>query len=197
MKDYAFAFFEERENALDAMNNLNGYEIGGACMEITLAKPLMDKKKRDEMLRKREMRTQALIGQKTGNFGPQNGRNMRGGFRDQGPRWGPPGPYGGGYDYYGGGCDYQGGYGDPYYGEEYGYYDYSPAPRGSRGGASSGYRGGMPPSQSRGAPFGRGGPMMGPGYGRPMPMMGGFGMKGGRGMPPRGSHRGAGDYGFR
>ena len=70
---------------------------------------------------------------------------MRGGFRDQGPRWGGPGPYGGGYDYYGGGCDYQGGYGDPYYGEEYGYYDYSPAPRGSRG--SSGYRGGMPPSQ--------------------------------------------------
>jgi len=186
MKDYAFAFFEEREHAVNAMNALNNYEIGGANMDITLAKPLMDKKKRDDMLRKREIRTQALIGQKTGNYGGMRG--MRGGYmRDAGPgNYGPPPAYG--YDGYGygGRADYMGGYcSDPYY-DDYGYYE------GPRGGNRGGYGRGMPPPAGRG--YGRGGPMMPPYRGLHM-----FGMKGGRGMAQRGggNHRAGGDYGFR
>ena len=56
IKDYAFVHFEEREQAVEAMRALDGQEWGGAKMEISLAKPPSDKKKKEDMLRKREQR---------------------------------------------------------------------------------------------------------------------------------------------
>lgn len=38
------------------MNELNGIEIGGSRIEISLAKPPSDKKKKEEILRARERR---------------------------------------------------------------------------------------------------------------------------------------------
>merc|ERR1719318_1625603 len=56
IKDYAFVHFEERSQAVEAMNALGGEEMQGARLEISLAKPPSDKKKKEEMLRKREQR---------------------------------------------------------------------------------------------------------------------------------------------
>ena len=56
IKDYAFVHFEERDQAVDAMRALDCQEWGGAKMEISLAKPPSDKKKKEDMLRKREQR---------------------------------------------------------------------------------------------------------------------------------------------
>jgi len=56
IKDYAFIHFEDRDQAIFAMNQLNGSELGGAGLEISLAKPPSDKKKKEEMLRRREHR---------------------------------------------------------------------------------------------------------------------------------------------
>ena len=56
IKDYAFVHFEERKQAIDAMKELNGTDLCGANLEISLAKPPSDKKKKEEMLRKREAR---------------------------------------------------------------------------------------------------------------------------------------------
>lgn len=56
IKDYAFVHFEERDNAVEAMQKLNGSDLGGAALEISLAKPPSDKKKKEDMLRKREHR---------------------------------------------------------------------------------------------------------------------------------------------
>ncbi|KAG8232996.1 hypothetical protein J437_LFUL013660 [Ladona fulva] len=61
MKDYAFIHFEEREDALKAMKELNGIELGGSNIEITLAKPPFDKKKKEGMLRAREKRTMRML----------------------------------------------------------------------------------------------------------------------------------------
>ncbi len=56
IKDYAFVHFEERKQAVAAMDQLNQKEFCGADLEISLAKPPSDKKKKEEMLRKREQR---------------------------------------------------------------------------------------------------------------------------------------------
>ena len=56
IKDYAFVHFEERDQAVEAMRALDCQEWGGAKMEISLAKPPSDKKKKEDMLRKREQR---------------------------------------------------------------------------------------------------------------------------------------------
>ncbi|QQP31549.1 Heterogeneous nuclear ribonucleoprotein Rlike, partial [Caligus rogercresseyi] len=56
IKDYGFVHFEERQHALNAMEDLSGKVLGGAKIEISLAKPPFDKKKKEEMLRKREQR---------------------------------------------------------------------------------------------------------------------------------------------
>lgn len=56
IKDYAFVHFEERDHAVEAMQKLNGSQLGGAGLEISLAKPPSDKKKKEDMLRKREHR---------------------------------------------------------------------------------------------------------------------------------------------
>ncbi len=56
IKDYAFVHFEERKQAVTAMDALNRTELCGSDLEISLAKPPSDKKKKEEMLRKREQR---------------------------------------------------------------------------------------------------------------------------------------------
>ncbi|CAM4747423.1 unnamed protein product [Rotaria magnacalcarata] len=40
LKDYAFVHFKERDDALHAMNLMNGREIDGSIVEVTLAKPV-------------------------------------------------------------------------------------------------------------------------------------------------------------
>uniref|UniRef100_A0A8C3KT75 RNA-binding protein 47 n=1 Tax=Calidris pygmaea TaxID=425635 RepID=A0A8C3KT75_9CHAR len=40
IRDYAFVHFSTREDAIHAMNNLNGVELEGSCLEVTLAKPV-------------------------------------------------------------------------------------------------------------------------------------------------------------
>ncbi|CAF0745689.1 unnamed protein product [Adineta steineri] len=40
LKDYAFVHFKERDDALHAMNLMNGREIDGSLVEVTLAKPV-------------------------------------------------------------------------------------------------------------------------------------------------------------
>lgn len=88
IKDYAFIHFEDRDNAvkvknilnciwfnkqsllkisfkymcfLKAMNELNGKEMGGSHIEVSLAKPPSDKKKKEEMLRARERRMMQML----------------------------------------------------------------------------------------------------------------------------------------
>lgn len=132
LKDYAFVHFEEREHAVNAMNELNGKEVSGVPIEISLAKPPSDKKKKEEMLRAREKRMMAML-QARGQLPPQgiaSGRGMRGGNSRGAPPLVGPGDYDYDYDYYGYG-DYRGGYNDYYddfYGYEDYYYDYPPAP---------------------------------------------------------------------
>merc|ERR1712025_502323 len=49
------------DKAVDAMNALNHNDLLGADLEISLAKPPSDKKKKQEMLRKREQRMMRAI----------------------------------------------------------------------------------------------------------------------------------------
>lgn len=64
IKDYAFIHFEDRQQALEAMENLNGKEFGGSGLEISLAKPPSDRRKKEEMLRNREKRMVIMMQQK-------------------------------------------------------------------------------------------------------------------------------------
>ncbi|CAG0879199.1 unnamed protein product [Darwinula stevensoni] len=204
IKDYAFIHFSDREDAIKAMEELQGKDLGGAPIEISLAKPPSDKRKKEEVLRKREVRMMQMMSSRGGLLIPPGG--MRGGrgslLRNPLGR----GDYDYDYDYYGY-CDYRGGYSDPYYDDFYrydDYYDYPPPPapmppppppsalprgrglpppmgRGGRGGTMGGGRG-----------MGGGGPMGGPGAPPPppSPTMRGRGHM--RGQAPRGSPRGRG-----
>ncbi|XP_056891344.1 RNA-binding protein 47 isoform X1 [Takifugu flavidus] len=40
IRDYAFVHFNSRDDAVLAMNHLNGTEVEGSCIEVTLAKPV-------------------------------------------------------------------------------------------------------------------------------------------------------------
>ncbi|XP_042236500.1 heterogeneous nuclear ribonucleoprotein Q-like isoform X6 [Homarus americanus] len=179
IKDYAFVHFEERDEAVKAMDALQGKDLGGANMEISLAKPPSDKKKKEEVLRNREKRLMQMLAQRgiaetdphTGQRMPVPPAMLRGGRG--GGRGGGRSDYDYDYDYYGYG-DYQGGYSDPYYDDYYRYedyyYDYSPYPMG-RG-------------RTKSVPAGRGYGMANRGRGAvPSP-------RGGRGMVPRGGAMG-------
>ncbi|GBP77683.1 Heterogeneous nuclear ribonucleoprotein Q [Eumeta japonica] len=61
IKDYAFVHFEDRECAIKAMQELDGKELGGARLEVSLAKPPSDKKKKEEILRARERRMMQML----------------------------------------------------------------------------------------------------------------------------------------
>ncbi|XP_023241425.1 heterogeneous nuclear ribonucleoprotein Q [Centruroides vittatus] len=146
IKDYAFVHFEERDHAVKAMDDLNGKEIGGSIIEVSLAKPPSDKKKKEEILRNRERRMMQTMQQRAAMMGmpPPSPRG-------RGSRMPPPlmrsYDYDYDYDYYGYG-DYQGGYADPYYEDYYGHYDdyydydYAPAPRAPTRGTPERGRGG-------------------------------------------------------
>ena len=56
IKDYAFIHFKERDDAVRAMEALNGCNLYGSTLDVALSKPPGDKKKKEEMLRARERR---------------------------------------------------------------------------------------------------------------------------------------------
>ncbi|XP_043231757.1 heterogeneous nuclear ribonucleoprotein Q-like isoform X1 [Amphibalanus amphitrite] len=176
IKDYAFIHFEERENALKAMENLNQTELCGSTIDVSLAKPPSDKKKKEEMLRAREKRMMDMMAQRgfpmfppSMGMGHHRGGYMRGGMGGGRGAMGR-GDYDVGYDRdyeaYGYG-EYQGGYSDPYYDDYYDErsYGYQPSyvsarARGrpsmagrSRGGMGARGRAAGPP---RGTPTARG-----------------------------------------
>ncbi|XP_050025884.1 heterogeneous nuclear ribonucleoprotein Q isoform X1 [Dermacentor andersoni] len=195
IKDYAFVHFEERDHAVHAMEQLQGKDLCGAPMEVSLAKPPSDKKKKEEVLRNRERRMMQMMQQRIVDVSdyrmmgcmppPPPLRGPRGGGGGRGPPVGPR-SYDYDYDYYGY-SDYRGGYADPYYEDYYGryddYYDYGypaaapprgrPAPERARGGQRGVTRGGRGRGRAPRARAGRGaGPVS----------------RGGRGgAPPRGS----------
>jgi len=100
IKDYAFVHYDEREDAIKAMNALQGSDLGGANMEISLAKPPSDKKKKEEIIRNREKRLMQMLNSRGMPVPPAmvrgGGRGNRGG-RDFGGKFYPPHHY----DYYG------------------------------------------------------------------------------------------------
>lgn len=201
IKDYAFIHYENRDDAVKAMNTLQGSDLGGAFMEISLAKPPSDKKKKEEILRNREKRLMTMLSQRGMPMPPammrggsgRGGRGGRGDYSDYD------------YDYYGYG-DYHGGYPDPYYDdycryEDY-YYsmDFAPNVRykggmqnyysGNRGGRG----GGAHPSPHRRGGGGGGGMLGAPPLSRGA-LNGSRGTRGaGRGGPVRGSGRGMQDF---
>lgn len=81
IKDYAFVHFEDRDQAVIAMEALNGTDLCGSDLQISLAKPPSDKKKKEEMLRKREQRMMRAMSQNialppfpfAGAYGPMGG----------------------------------------------------------------------------------------------------------------------------
>lgn len=59
LKEFAFVHFMCRNDALVAMQSLNGTELGGECIEIELSRPPIDKRRKEEILRAREQRMRA------------------------------------------------------------------------------------------------------------------------------------------
>ncbi|XP_063632504.1 heterogeneous nuclear ribonucleoprotein Q-like isoform X2 [Cydia splendana] len=132
IKDYAFVHFEERDCAVKAMQELDGKDFGGARLEVSLAKPPSDKKKKEEILRARERRMMQMIHGRGGfdwcSCSPVHGA-LRGRTPQPQPR--PPcsrGDYDYDYDYYGYG-DYRGGYNEPFYRYDEFYFDYAGPPQ--------------------------------------------------------------------
>lgn len=163
-KDYGFIHFENREDALRAMEELNGTNLGDTTLDISLAKPPSMKKKMQDP-RMGGGWGQSMQGGSRGGFGGRGrgrGGSMMGSMMGYGG-----GGYGGsqgmfdpyGYDSYG----YDDYYYDDYNGYDYGY------------GGDMGYGMGSP----RGMAFG--------GRGRSMSAAG----RGGRGMGMRGARGGA------
>lgn len=162
IKDYAFIHYTERENAVRAIEELNGQELDDLRVEVSLAKPQVEKKE--------HRRGQSGFGAlNVAKPQTQGGRNARGASARGGRGMARGG--GAGYAGYGGG--YEGGYGGGY--DEYDMY-YAPPPGPPRGR-------GMPPPRgmARGGPPMRGHPMRGmpPRGGPPVALRG-------RGAPPRG-----------
>jgi len=95
IKDYAFIHFKEREDAMKALEALNGTSLDEEVMEITLAKPI-DRKKRERQMERKI--TNSFNGLGLGPRVPMNYRNgrMMGGYPNM---YGPMGdfPYMGGY----------------------------------------------------------------------------------------------------
>ena len=50
--------------SVKAMDDLQNSDLGGALMEISLAKPPSDKKKKDEVMRNREKRLMQMLAQR-------------------------------------------------------------------------------------------------------------------------------------
>lgn len=69
IKDYAFVHFEDRDHAVNAMKDLDGKDINGSAIEVSLAKPPSDKKKKEEILRARERRMNQFLQSRMGIVG--------------------------------------------------------------------------------------------------------------------------------
>ena len=54
------------------MEALNGKDIGGSVIEVSLAKPPSDKKNKEEILRARERRMMQIMQILTGGYSPQH-----------------------------------------------------------------------------------------------------------------------------
>lgn len=61
IKDYAFIHFEDRDQAVNAMNNLHDREMQGVKISVSLAKPPSDRRKKEEILRNRERRVSQMM----------------------------------------------------------------------------------------------------------------------------------------
>ncbi|XP_005098506.1 heterogeneous nuclear ribonucleoprotein R [Aplysia californica] len=127
IKDYGFVHFEERDDALKAMEGLNGQKVGSLDINISLAKPPSENKKKEQRKRDQERRLMRAAYYGFDDYWPP----ARGGAQRSGLRR-PPYP-------------------EPFYDEYYGYDDYDyygmppfPPMRGGRGGR------GMPPPPMRG-----------------------------------------------
>ncbi|XP_048489568.1 heterogeneous nuclear ribonucleoprotein R isoform X7 [Plutella xylostella] len=133
IKDYAFVHFEDRDCAVKAMQELDGKDVGGARLEVSLAKPPSDKKKKEEILRARERRMMQMIHGRGGDDCFSCSPGAMGSVRGRAP---PPharapqarGDYDYDYDYYGYG-DYRGGYNEPFYRYDEFYFDYAGPPQ--------------------------------------------------------------------
>jgi len=173
VKDYGFVHFEDRDDALKAMNDLNGAKLGDSEMEVSLAKPPSENKQKQKQQRRLQ---QGMFDEFWGVppfAAPMRGGRGRGG--GGGMMGGRPPMMGGGY-----GGDY-GSYADDYYGD-YGYGDEFVYGGGYGGGPRGGPRGGQMGGPRMVGMGGRGGGMRGGG-------MRGGGMRGPRGggmRPPRG-----------
>ncbi|XP_034938338.1 heterogeneous nuclear ribonucleoprotein R-like isoform X13 [Chelonus insularis] len=93
IKDYAFVHFEDRDNAVKAMRELHGKEIGGSHIEVALAKPPFDKKKKEDMLRARERRMMQML-QGRGGSSPSHPSMIGGPMPVRGSGQGPRGAAG-------------------------------------------------------------------------------------------------------
>jgi len=185
LKDYAFIHFANREDALRAIEELDGQELDDLKIEVSLAKPQVDKQQV-----RRGMSGFGALNQSRGrgneNYGNRGrGRGAFGGYDHSGFDIG----YSGGYNYQGFDQSCQQGYGyeDASYDDYYG----SPGSRG-RGGRGGPLRGGLMRGTSRGGPRSRGGPPArgnGPPRGAPR---GHSGRAAYRGSPGRGMRGGAG-----
>jgi hypothetical protein len=73
------------------MSELNGKEMGGSAIEVSLAKPPSDKKKKEEILRARERRMMQMM-QVRGGCSPSHPSMLPSSMPMRGP--GGPGPRG-------------------------------------------------------------------------------------------------------
>ncbi|XP_077977880.1 heterogeneous nuclear ribonucleoprotein Q-like isoform X2 [Glandiceps talaboti] len=124
LKDYCFVHFEERDHAVKALEEMNGKDVDGAALEISLAKPPSENKKKKERQQTRQMGRPRWEDnymppgpRGRGGMGPMRGG--RGGY-DRGGYDRDYYGYGGGYDDYYGYDDYRSSYEDPYYDNYYG-----------------------------------------------------------------------------
>ncbi|VDI37998.1 heterogeneous nuclear ribonucleoprotein R [Mytilus galloprovincialis] len=141
IKDYGFVHYEERDDAVKALDAMNGQKLGKLEIEVSLAKPPTENKKKEQ--RKREQERRQMMGGYEDFYQPPMppsrmmppGRGMR--------RPMPPPPR---FDYY-----------DDFFGyEDYNdYYGGGYAPQMPRG---RGGRGGPPPMRGRGGAIPPGGP---------------------------------------
>jgi len=174
IKDYAFVHFKERDDAIKAMDELNGINIEGECVDISLAKPV--DKKRQEKQRERKQYGGGYHnddygygrrgrGARNGGMGGGYGMGMRGGMGGYGG-----GGYGGGYGYgsnfsedydFSDGYGFSGSYDDGFFGMSGGpmQMPFGYRGRGGYGGMyGGGFRGGMKRGRGRGMfGMGRGG----------------------------------------
>ncbi|KAK0422246.1 hypothetical protein QR680_007460 [Steinernema hermaphroditum] len=214
IRDYSFVHYVERESAIKAIETMNGADLEGVAIDVSLAKPMSEKKK--PKMQGGPMRGRSGPGMR-GGMGQGMGMNYRGDYGGGMPRGGRggrggSGGYGGGPKSYGGGNP-SGGYGGPGgymppsygggYDGGYGYDDYSYGGYGASagfgaydvyGGGPGGYGGPDPYGQQGYGAYGGGAPRGGGMGGGPRGGHSG-GFRGGRGQSPRGGGGGRGNRG--